>query len=110
MVNRTLDGLVSAVFPPHSFTYPDDGNGLRQSYIMSDELAKRLGCSIWKYKITAWNKQAANLNMVPNKTYRFRQCKLKSGMTSNKSYPTQAEFEVHLLSFSSVVELIPAIM
>ena len=39
----TIDGVVSIVFPSHSFTYPGENVGLVQNFIVLDELAKHLG-------------------------------------------------------------------
>ena len=43
--NRTLDGLVSVVFPPQLFTYADGDSGLVHNFIVLDLSAKRLSCS-----------------------------------------------------------------
>ena len=94
-------------FPSHSFTYPNYSTGLVQSFIVLDELAKRLGAATWCNKIMMWNEQADNLNFEINRTYRFSQCKLKP-TTAKTSYPGQGEFDANLSSFSIIIELVPA--
>ena len=60
--------------------------------------------SAWQYKITAWKEEAENLNVETSRMYHFSPCELKLD-TAKKSYPGQANFDVHL---SSVTEIDPA--
>ena len=75
--NGTLDGIVSVILPSRLFLYPNGDAGLVQSFIVLDEMEKWLVSSIWHYKITAWNEQAENLNVMRNRTYHFSKYKLK---------------------------------
>ena len=105
-----MDGVVSNLFPPNSFMFVEGSSGLVQSLIIVDKLVQKLGDTLWRYKINAWNEQNKKLNVEYSRTYHFAQCKLKSCMTSIKSYPGQSEFDVNLSPFSSVVGLAPAIV
>ena len=99
-----LEGVVSILLPSRSFLYPNGDTGFVQSFIVLDELAKSLGSSIWCYKITAWNTQADNLNMIINRTYHFSKHKLKP-LVSKTAYPGQGVFDIHLTPYSTIVVL-----
>ena len=69
--NRTLEAIVCNIFPVHAFHYSDNREGIMQSFVVVDELAKSLGAAIYRYKITSWNVLVENLNVTKNKTYYF---------------------------------------
>ena len=102
--NGSLNGVVSVILPSRLFLYPNGDAGLLQNFVVLDELAKKLGSSIWRYNITAWNEQAENLNVMTNRTYRFYKYKLKLSV-SKTAYPGKSVFDIHLTPYSSIVEL-----
>ena len=54
-------------------------------FFVVDELARKLGDTIWRYKITVWNEQAEKLNMEKNINYRFTQYKMKYNTNLKKA-------------------------
>ena len=104
MRNGMLEGIESNILHSWSFLYPNGYAGLMQNFIVLDELAKRLGSSIWHYKINTWNLQAGNLNVMTNRTYRFFKYTLKP-FVSKIADRGKRVFDIHLTPYSAIVVL-----
>ena len=104
--NGTLEGVVCNIFTAHVFHYFNNREGIMQRFIMVDKLAKSFRAAIHQYKITSWDVLLENLNVMKNRTYHFSKYNSKPAFFKNM-YPGQGVFEIHLMPYSSIVELAP---
>ena len=102
--NGVITGTVRLILPSHSFTRINGTTGTVQTFIVVDTFAKRMNSDVWRYKIVAWNEQAKNLSVERGRTYRFEHFKMKPAK-GNFSYPGQDNYEVHLSSISTIVDV-----
>ena len=99
--NGVITAVVKLILEPHAFTTRNGDDGVVQSIIVIDPLAKRLNSEVWRYKIVVWNEQVKNLNVEVGRTYRFEHFKMKPSKW-NCGYPGQDKFEVHLTPISTI--------
>ena len=102
--NGVITGTVRLIFPSHSFTRKNGTTGTIRTFVVADTLAKRMNSDVWRYKIVAWDEQAKNLSVEQGRTYRFEHFKMKPAK-GNNSYPGQDNYEVHLSSISTIVDV-----